>query len=135
MHDLRSPLEQLDDRRIEANGNGARDLEDERCAGRRTAPRLAGPVAVPRAVQPEVRPQLQAAVELDEQVLPGGVHGVDLLADDARDLRPGQPGARCLHDPAGKVRPERDGDSGERVPFRHQAIIAPARSLRMASPR
>ena len=93
MDDLGAALEELDDRRVEADGDGARDLEDERGARRRAAPRLARAVAVPRAVQPEVRPQLEAAVELDEQVLAGGVDGVDLLADDARDLRP-RAGAR-----------------------------------------
>src|SRR6185503_4625815 len=83
------------------------------------APRLAGPVPMPRAVQPEMGPQLQAAVELDEQVLAGGIDGIDLLAHDPRDLRPRKPGARRRHDPAGKVGPEGDGDAGEGISFRH----------------
>ena len=133
--DLGPALEQLDHRGVEAHRDGARHLDDERGPGRRAAPGLAGAVAMPRAVEPEVRPELEAAVELDEQVLAGRVDGIDLLADDARDLGPGQPGASARHDPAGEVRPERDGDSSERVTFRHQAIIAPARSLRRTSPR
>ena len=96
MDDLGAALEQLDDRGVEADGDGARDLDDEGGARRRAAPGLAGAVAMPRAVQPEVGPQLEAAVELDEQVLAGGVDGIDLLADDPRDLR-----ARA----AGRARP------------------------------
>ena len=84
MDDLGAALEQLDHRGIEADGHGARHLEDERGARRRAAPRLAGAVAVPRAVQPEVGPELEAAVELDEQVLARGIDRVDLLADDPR---------------------------------------------------
>jgi hypothetical protein len=133
--DLGTALEQLDDRGVEADGHGTRHLDDEGGPRWRAAPGLAGPVAMPRAVEPEVGPQLEATVELDEQVLACGVNGVDLLPDDERDLRPGQAGAGARHDPAGEVRPERDGDSSERVSFRHQAIIAPARSLRRTSPR
>ena len=62
-------LEQLDHRRVEADGDGARDLEDEPRPRRRPAPALAGPVAMPRAVHPQVGPELEAAVEPDQQVL------------------------------------------------------------------
>ena len=135
MDDLGAALEQLDDRGVEADRDRARDLDDERGARRRPAPRLAGAVAMPRAVQPEVGPQLQAAVELDQQVLAGGVDGIDLLADDARNLRSRQARAGSRDDAPGQVRPQRDGDSCEGVSFRHQAIIAGTRSLRMTSPR
>ena len=135
MDDLGPPLEELDDRGIEADGHGARDLEDEGGAARGAAPGLAWAVAVPRAVQPEVGPELEAAVELDEQVLAGGIDGIDLLADDAADLRSREPGAGSRDDPPGQVGPQGNGDSCERVAFRHQAIIAPARGLRRTSPR
>ena len=69
MDDLGAALEQLDDRGVEADRDGAGDLDDECRARWRPAPRLAGPVAVPRPVQPEVRPQLEPAIELDQQVL------------------------------------------------------------------
>jgi hypothetical protein len=135
VHDLRPALEKLDDRGIEAHGNGARDLQHERGTRRRPAPRLARPVAVPRPMEPKVRPELEAAVELDQQVLARRVDGIDLLADDAADLRSRQPGAGSRDDPPGQVRPQGNGNSCERVAFRHQAIIAPARGLRRTSPR
>ncbi len=69
MERLGALLEQLDDRGVEADRDRARDLEHEPGAGRRPAPALARPVAMPRAVHPEVGPELEAAVEPDQQVL------------------------------------------------------------------
>src|SRR5262249_31213613 len=98
-------------------------------------PRFAGAVAVPGAVESEVRAQLETAVELDEQVLARGVDGIDLLADDPRNLGARQPRTGAGDDAPGQVWPQRDGDSCERVPFRHQAIIADARDFRRTNPR
>ena len=44
---FRPLLEELDDGRVEADRDGARDLDDETGAGLRPAPPLAGPVPVP----------------------------------------------------------------------------------------
>src|SRR5690349_14978610 len=86
-------------------------------------------------MEAEVRSQLQATIELDEQVLAGGVDGIDLLADDPRDLRSRQPRTGASDHAPGQVRPERHSNSSERIPFRHQAIIADARNFRRTSPR
>jgi hypothetical protein len=114
-------LEQLDDGRIEADGDRTIDLEDEPGPGRRPAPALPGPVAVPRAVHAQVRAQLEAAIEADEQVLALGIHALDALADKALDLghraRPLCPGG--LHDPAVEVGPQSGRGPCEGVAFGH----------------
>ena len=79
-------LEELHDRGVEADRDRARDLDDEPGAPGRPAPALARPVAVPRAVHPQVGPDLEAVVEADQQVLAEGLDRGDLVADDARDL-------------------------------------------------
>ena len=71
-------------RRVEADRDRARDLEHEPRPGRRPAPALAGPVAVPRAVHPQVGPQLEAVVEADQQVLAVRLDRVDRRARRAR---------------------------------------------------
>ena len=58
---------------------------------RRPPPALAGPVAMPRAVHPKVRPQLEARIEADEQVLAVGVDAGDGGPD--QPVRPAGPGA------------------------------------------
>ena len=87
MERLGALFEELDDRGVEADRDRARDLDDEPCPRRRPPPALARPVAVPRAVHPEVRPDLEAVVEPDQQVLAERLDRGDLVADDARDLR------------------------------------------------
>lgn len=54
MEVLSALFEELDDGHIERDGDRARDLEDERRAAGRAAPRLAGPVAMPRLAQAEM---------------------------------------------------------------------------------
>ncbi len=80
-------LEELDDRGVEADGHGARDLDDQAGPGRRPAPRFAGPVAMPRAVHPQVGPDLEPVVEADQEVLAERLDGGDLVPDDPVDLR------------------------------------------------
>ena len=63
----------------------------------------------------------------------GVLLGLDERRTAAERFREARAGSR--NDPAGEVRPQRHGDSSERGSFRHQAIIAPTRSLRMTSPR
>ena len=94
-------LEQLDDRRVEADRDRARDLEHEPRPRRRPPPALAGPVAVPRAVHPQVGPELEAVVEADEEVLAVRLDRVDRRADDPLDLRAG-PGAPGRPSPRGR---------------------------------
>ena len=105
-------------------------LEDEACPRRpAAATRSPGPVAMPRPVHPQVGPQLEAAVEPDEQVLALGLDRVDPLADDAMDLRDR---ARALragrgHVASDEVRPQAGGGPGERVAFGHRLSASPRR--------
>ena len=92
MERLGALLEQLDDRGIEADGDRARHLEDEPRTSRRPAPALPGPVAMPRPVHPQVRPDLEAVLESDQQVLAERIDRGDLVPDDPVDLRARAPG-------------------------------------------
>ena len=89
MERLGALFEELDDRGVEADRDRARDLEDEPRPRRRPAPALARPVAMPRAVHPQVRPDLEAVVEADQQVLAERLDRGDLVTDDA--ARPAGP--------------------------------------------
>ena len=94
MERLGARLEQLDHGGVEADRDRARDLEHEARPTGRPAPALARPVAVPRAVHPEMRPQLEAVVEPDQQVLAERLDRGDRRArDPARPAAPG-PGRR-----------------------------------------
>src|SRR5258705_12049109 len=90
-------LEQLDHGRIETDGDGASDLDDQARTCRRTPPALPRPVAMPRAVHAQVGTELEATVEPKEQVLALRLDLVDAAADDplhprhrARTLPPGR---------------------------------------------
>ena len=87
MERLGALLEELHDGRIEADRDRARDLEDETRPTGRPPPALAWPIAVPRAVHPQVRPDLEAALEPDQEVLADRLDRCDLMTDDPRDLR------------------------------------------------
>ena len=76
---------------------------------------------MPRAVHPQVRPQLEAVVESDEQVLALGLDGLDRRADDPLDLGAGPARPGRGHGPADQVRPEPGGSSEERVALGHRA--------------
>ena len=117
---LGSLLEQLDDRRVEADRDRARDLEDEAGSRRRPAPPLARAVAVPRAGHPQVRPQLQAVVEPDQR---GSCRCASTAStvepDDPLDLRSraSRPGGG--HRAADQVRPKAGRGPEERVALGH----------------
>src|SRR4051794_4855002 len=98
MQSLGACLEQLDHWRIEADRHGTIDFEHEPRASRRSAPALARPVAVPRAVHPQVGAQLEPAVEADQQVLALALDRVDALADHSLDLGD-RPGSLCTCGP------------------------------------
>src|SRR5881397_153383 len=89
MERLGAGLEQLDDRRVETDGDGSVDLEDEAGSGRWPTPSLTGSVAMPRTVHPQMRAQLEPTVEADQEVLALGLDRIHTLADDAVDLRDG----------------------------------------------
>jgi hypothetical protein len=93
-----SLLEQLDDGRIEADRDGAGHFDDEPRTRRGTAPAFTWPVPVPGPVHAEMRPDLEAVVKTDQQILAEGLDGADLLPDDALDLwnatRASRPGSR-----------------------------------------
>ena len=135
-------LEELDDRGIEADRDGARDLQHEPGTTGRAPPALAGPIAVPRAVHPQVGPDLEAVVEPDEQVLAERLDRGDLAADDAADLRDGaRAGRPCGCDgPPDQVRSESRRGPEEGVALGHsgpdrigQTPAARAASSRRAS--
>ena len=118
-------LEQLDDGRVEADGDRAGNLEDERAPGR------AGGASAPRArsgataVHPEVRPELQPVVEADQQVLAVRLDREHVRADDAvhprtRDASPGGE-----QRPPDQVRAQPGRRPGERVTLGH-ADVRPA---------
>jgi hypothetical protein len=98
-------LEQLDDRGVEADRDRARDLEHDPRPRRRPAPTLTGPVAMPRPVHPHVRPQLEAVVEADHEVLAVGLDRVDRRARRRSIWGPGRvagrPSPRGRRDTAG----------------------------------
>ena len=121
MDPLSPGLEELDDRRIEADRDRARHLEDEPRAGRRPLPGFTRPVPVPRPVHPQVRAELQAAVEPDDEVLADRVDGIDRASDEAVRLRDGTwtVGARRGDGPPDEVRPQTRGGPEQRVAFRH----------------
>ena len=127
-----SRLEQLDDRRIEADRDGARHLEHQAGPGRGPAPRLARPVAVPRPVHAQVRAELQPAVEPDDQVLADRLHGVDATSDKAVGLRDRARavGARRGDGAPDEVRPKPGGGPVERVALGHAATSRCATSGR-----
>src|SRR6188474_975197 len=79
-------FEKLDDRGVEADRDRTRNLDDEPGASGRSPPTLARLVAVPRAVHPQVGPDLEAVVETDQQVLAERLDRGDLVTDDSRDL-------------------------------------------------
>src|SRR6266540_1213961 len=89
MNRLGPRFEQFDDRRVEADGDRSVDLEHEAGSSGRPAPALARPVAMPRPVHPQMRAQLETAIEADQEVLALGLDRVHPLADDAVDLRDG----------------------------------------------
>ena len=93
-------------------------------------PAFTRPIAVPRPVHAEVRPELQAAVEPDQEVLALCLDGIDALADDAVDLRDrtGSLGAGREDVAADQVRPETGRGPEERVALRHGTLRgAPAK--------
>ncbi len=120
-------LEQLDDGGVEADRDRARDLEHETARAGRSPPRLAGAVAVPRAVHPQMRPDLEPAVEADQQVLAERLDRGDLPADEPRHLRDraGSAGPRRRDGPADQVRPQARGGPEERVAFGHGRALSP----------
>ena len=124
MERLGAQLEELDDGGIEADRDRARDLDDEPGAARRPPPPLAGPIAVPRAVHPQVRPELEAVVEPDQQVLAERLDRGDLVADDTGHLRdgPGPAGPRRDDGPTDEVRPKTRRGPEERVAFGHSGV-------------
>ncbi len=79
-------VEELDDRRIEADGHVRPGLEDGDRGVTASSPRLPGSVAVPGALHPQVGVQRQPAVEIDEQVLALASHRADPAAHDPRQL-------------------------------------------------
>lgn len=116
-----SGLEQFHHRRIEADGDGAGHLEDQPGARRRTTPRLAGAVAMPRAVHPQVRPKLEPTVEPDQEILAARLDGIDAMTDHAMDLRDRTRAVRACrgHLPPEQERAQAGGGAEERVAFRH----------------
>ena len=114
-------LEQLDLGGVEADRDRAIDFQHEPCPTGRPPPALAGSIAVPRAVHPQVGTQLEAAVEPDQQVLALRLDRVNPLPDDTLDLRdrPGSLGVGREHVPADEVGTEASRRSEERVAFRH----------------
>ena len=119
MDRLRAPLEQLDRRGIEADGDRARHLEHEAGPGRWTPPALVRAVAVPRAVHAEVGPDLEPVREADEEVLADRVDRLDPHPDDPPDLGHG-PGPRVRA--AVTTRPTRYG----RRPAAVRASVSPS---------
>jgi hypothetical protein len=124
MDGQRPAVEQLDRRRIEADTDSGRCLEHRDCPRRRPPPTLTRPVAMPRAVHPEVRVQRQAAREADQQVLAARDDVFDLLSH--RALQRGTAGTptRAAHPLPDQRRVQHLGNPGERVALRH----APLRS-------
>ena len=92
----------------------------------RSAPALAGPIAVPRTVHPQVRPDLQAVVKADQQVLAERLDRGDLVTDDAGDLGDGAwaCGPSGCNDAADEVRPKTRRRPEERVAFGHSGVAA-----------
>src|SRR5687768_5814885 len=127
MDALGTCLEQLDDRGVEADGDRAIDLEHEPRASRRSTPALARSIAMPRAVHPQVRSQLQAAVEPDQQVLALRLDGIDTLADHPMDLWNGTRSLGTCRDdvPTDQVRPETRRGPEERVALSHRGAKRP----------
>ena len=121
MERLGALLEELDDRGVEADRDRARDLEDEARPAGRPAPSLTRSVAVPRAIHPQVGPDLEAVVEPDQQVLAERLDRGDLAADDPRHLRDGARPARPGRGdgPPDEVRPQPGGRPEEGVALGH----------------
>src|SRR6185312_17537651 len=92
----------------------------------RAAPPFTGAVAVPRPVHPQVRPQFEAAVEPDQQVLALRLDRVDPLPDDPLDLRHGSRTlGPCSHDvTTHEVWAEALRGPEERVTFGHDPSLA-----------
>ena len=132
MERLGTLLEQLDDRRIEADRDCTGDLKDKPSPRRRPAPPFAGPIAMPRPVHPQMRPDHEAVVEPDQKVLADGLDGRDLTPDHAVDLRHGTraAGLRGRHGAADQVRPETRGGPEERVAFGHSGVERQRRDAR-----
>ena len=121
-------LEEFEDRRIEADCDRARHLQHQARPRRRPSPPLAGSIAVPRPVHAQVRPDLQAAVEPDEQVLAERLHRVDATPDQALDLghRTWTLGTCRRHMPTDEMRPEARRRAEERVALRHSDLVRQA---------
>ena len=112
-------LEQLHDRRVEADRDGVRDLDDQDRPGCRSAPRLAGSIAVPRPVHPEMSPDLEPVRAADEQVLADRLHRFDRRADEPADLG-AVPRAGRGDDARDEMWPQPRRGPGQRVAFGHQ---------------
>ena len=82
-------------------------------------------------------PDLQAAVEPDQEVLALRFDRIDALADDPLDLRdrPGTLGAGRQHVPTDEVRPQPGGGAEERVAFGHRGLGRAYRAPRRTRPR
>ena len=134
---LAARLEELHDRRIEADGDRAVDLQHQPGPTWRPAPPLPRPIAMPRAVHPQVGAELQTTVEADQQVLALGLHGIDAPADDPVDLWDSTRtlGASGPHVPPDEVWPQPGGGPEERVAFGHGGSARRYRSPRRTRPR
>ena len=121
MERLGALFEELDDRRIEADRDGARHLEHQSGTPGRTAPALVGAVAMPRAVHAQMGPDLEAVVEPDEQVLAERFDCGDLPPDDpihpGHGTRPAGPGRDDR--PSDQVRPQAGRGPEEGVALGH----------------
>ena len=126
MEDLGALFEKLYHRGVETDRDRAWDLDDQPGASGWSPPPLTGPVAVPRAVHPEVGPDLETVVEADQQVLAKGLDRGDLATDDARDLghRAGAGSAGGGDGAADEVRPKTRRRPEERVAFGHSGVAA-----------
>ncbi len=92
MERRRPAFQELDHGSVEAHGDCAGDLEDQRGPARRAAPPLPRRVAMPGAGHAEVRPEFQPVGEADQQVLAVRLDGQDLRADHAVHARAGNAG-------------------------------------------
>jgi hypothetical protein len=124
MDGQRPGVEQLYRRRIEADAHDGGSFEHGHRPRRRAAPALTRPVAVPRAVHPEVRVQRQAAREADQQVLAARDDVLHHMSHDALQRGTAGTPARAAHPLPDQRRVKHVGNPGERVALRH----APLRS-------
>ena len=101
------------------------DLEDEPCPAGGSSPALARPVSMPRTVHAQMCPELETAVESDQQVLALCLDGIDPLADHPLDLRDRPRTLRPRRDdvPPDQVRPETLRGAEERVALRHRGPV------------